>query len=121
MIKIRAHGKVNSRARGGIVVAGMQRIEHIIPRERRHPVAREPAKGSKHGGTGRLVARPPLMAIGVADDANTITLSKGIIGEPFKRTPTGVDLDRPFEGMVVRIGDVGVATAAMRPDNRILG
>src|SRR4030088_3203255 len=98
----------------------MQRVKYIIPCERRHPVACKAAKGAKHGGPGRLVAGPALMAIAVANDADAISLSKGIIGEPFKRTPAGVDLDRPFEGMVVRIGDVGVATTALRPHNRVL-
>ena len=90
-----------------------QAIEQAGAIELRHQIAGEPADGAELAGAGIARARPALVAVGIADDADAVTGLERVLYQPFEGAPGGMHLDRALEAAVMGEIDVGVAAAAM--------
>ena len=63
---------------------------------------------------------PPLVAVGIRDNADPIALFQGILDQPFEGAPIGVHLHRALDAHVMRHLDVGVTPADMGDHHAIL-
>ena len=68
----------------------------------------------------KVGARPSLVPVRIAHDADAIILLEGVAQDPFERAPGGVDLDGGLEPSVMGEGHIGIAAADMRHDDAIL-
>ncbi len=62
---------------------------------------------------------PTLMAVGIGQDADPITLFQRVVEQPLEGPPVGMHLDRTLDPRVVRHFNVGIAAADMGKDDAI--
>ena len=107
-------------ARGRVVTALAQAVEHGRARELGHEQTGQAADGAEVCGAGIACAGAALVAVGVADDADPVAHLEGVPNQPFEGAPRGVDLHRALDDAVVRELHVGVAATAMGEADDVL-
>ena len=113
------HRHVQPVAGGAVMAALPQGIEYGVAVEPGHQITGQSTDRAECGGARLGRARPALMVIAVAYDADAVAAVEGIMQKPLEGPPRRVNLDRAFEAAVMGHIDVGVAAADMGDDHSV--
>ena len=102
------------------MMTAAHRLEDRVAIEPGAEKAGQAALAAEKRRAGVTGAGPPLVAIGVGDDADAVILFERVAHDPFEGAPGRVNFDCGFQLRIVGIENVGVTAADMGDDDAIL-